>query len=86
MLHKPGIVYATTPDGLELPVIDLTHPAFAIPDDPASRSSLTQQYKLTEEKNAKGPVFLRRLFLKLGSRQSQLLRALSQPSGSFLGA
>jgi hypothetical protein len=26
---KPGVCYATTNDGIELPVIDLTHPAFA---------------------------------------------------------
>lgn len=85
MQHKPGIVYANTPDGLELPVIDLTHPAFAIADDPSFRAALTEQYQRTEEKNAKGPVFLRRLFIKLGARSSQLLRALSQPSDSFLG-
>ena len=31
-----AVVFATTADGLKLPVIDVTHPAFAIPDDPAS--------------------------------------------------
>jgi hypothetical protein len=85
MVHKPGVLYTTTPDGLELPVIDLTHPSFAIADDPASLAALTEQYKAAEEKNHKGPVFLRRLFLKAGARQSQLLRALNEPSGSFLG-
>jgi len=85
LLHRPGIVYTTTPEGLELPVIDLTNPSFAIADDPVSRAALTEQYKLTEDKNARGPVFLRRIFIKLGARQSQLLRALSQPAGSFLG-
>jgi hypothetical protein len=85
MIHKPGIVYATAPDGLELPVIDITHPDFAIADDHASRAALIEQYKLTEENNAKGPVFLRRIFMKLGARRSQLLRALIKPSGSYLG-
>ena len=85
MLHRPGIVYATTLEGLELPVIDLTHPDFAIADDPASRAALTEQYRVTEEKNAKVPVFLRRIFIKLGARRSQLLRALGEPAGSFLG-
>ncbi len=28
--HKPGLVYAATDEGLELPVIDVTHPAFAL--------------------------------------------------------
>lgn len=85
MHHRPGIYYTTTREGLELPVIDLTHPAFAIADNLAARAALNEQYKLTEEKNARGPVFLRRIFVKLGARQSQLLRALSQPVGSFLG-
>lgn len=85
MVHKPGIIYTTTSDGLELPVIDLTHPAFAIPDDPASRAALTDQYNVATVKDAKGPVFLRRIFMKLGARRSQLLRALIEPSGSFLG-
>ena len=31
-----AVVFATTADGLRLPVIDVTHPAFAVPDDPAS--------------------------------------------------
>jgi hypothetical protein len=34
-----AIVFATTADGLRLPVIDVTHPAFAVPDDPASRAA-----------------------------------------------
>jgi len=85
MVHQPGIVYATTPDGLELPIIDITHPAFAIPDDPASRSELIEQYKLTSANESRGPIFIRRLFMKLGARRSQLLRALIEPRGSFLG-
>ena len=33
---RRAVVFATTADGLRLPVIDVTHPAFAIADDPAS--------------------------------------------------
>ena len=85
MVHQPGIVYATTADGLDLPIIDITHPAFAIPDDPASRAALIEEYNEKTAADTRGPVFLRRLFMKLGARRSQLLRALLEPAGSFLG-
>ena len=85
MTHQPGVVYANTADNLELPVIDVTHPAFAIPDDPNSRATLIEQYKEATANDIKGPVFLRRLSMKLGARHSQLLRALIEPSNSFLG-
>jgi len=85
MVHQQGIVYATTADGIELPIIDVTSPLFAVPDDPASFDALLAEYKVAEEKQAKTPVLLRRLFMKLGSRRSQLLRALFLPEGSFLG-
>lgn len=85
MVHKTGIVYASTTDGMELPIIDITHPEFALLEDPASIAALTADYKIAEEKQAKTPVFLRRLFMKLGSRRSELLRALLKPTGSFLG-
>ena len=38
---KPGVCYAPTDDGVELPVIDITHPAFALglsEDDLAKRT------------------------------------------------
>jgi hypothetical protein len=31
-----AVVFATTADGLRLPVIDVTNPEFAVPDDPVS--------------------------------------------------
>jgi hypothetical protein len=85
MIHRQGIVYANTSDSLELPVIDVTHPAFAIPDGPTPRAALVEQYKAATANDLKGPAFLRRIFMKLGARRSQLLRALIEPSGSFLG-
>jgi hypothetical protein len=85
MIHRPSIVYANTSDNLELPVIDVTHPDFAIPDDPASRAALVEQYNTATANDLKGPAFLRRIFMKLGARRSQLLRALIEPSSSFLG-
>lgn len=85
MTHHQGIVYATTSDGYELPIIDITHPAFAVPDDPASLASLRAQYRAAEQQQARLPVFIRRLMMKMGARQSELLRALVAPEQSFLG-
>jgi hypothetical protein len=85
LIHQQGIVYAKTSDGIELPIVDITTQHFAVPSDPTSLIELTEQYKLAEEKQAKTPVFLQRLFMKLGSRRSQILRALIDPEESFLG-
>lgn len=82
--HQPGIVYAKTADGYELPVIDITHPAFAVPHDPESLASLTAEYYTTEREQAKIPVFVKRFFMKLGARRSELMRALVAPEQSFL--
>jgi hypothetical protein len=38
------VVFATTTDGLRLPVIDVTHPAFAVPDDPASVAARSDSF------------------------------------------
>jgi hypothetical protein len=56
----PGVSYAVTDDGLELPVIDVTHPAFAIAPTEAEIEALTaalnemieRQRSLTEEQQA----------------------------------
>ncbi|WP_035355613.1 hypothetical protein [Edaphobacter aggregans] len=85
MTHQQGIVYATTSDGYELPIIDITHPAFAVPEDPASLASLTAQYRAAEQQQARLPLFIRRLMMRLGARKSELLRALVAPEQSFLG-
>jgi hypothetical protein len=41
---KPGVSYAFTDDGLELPVIDVTHPAFAIAPTEAELAALTDAF------------------------------------------
>jgi hypothetical protein len=41
---KAGVSYAFTDDGIELPVIDVTHPAFAIAPTDAELTALTDAY------------------------------------------
>jgi hypothetical protein len=40
---KPGVCYAFTDDGIELPVIDITHPAFACDVAPAELSAIIEE-------------------------------------------
>ncbi len=43
---RPGIRYALTDDGVELPVIDLTHPAFGdVPGQAAQEQAVTRYLK-----------------------------------------
>src|SRR5262245_65162998 len=39
-----AVVFATTADGLRLPVIDVTHPAFAIPDEDRKSTRLNSSH------------------------------------------
>jgi len=41
---KAGVSYAVTNDGLELPVVDVTHPAFAAELSPEKQQALLGQF------------------------------------------
>ena len=47
------LAFATTPDGLRLPVIDVTHPAFAVADEPASLAARRDAF-LAWDRRGKG--------------------------------
>src|SRR5262245_16197583 len=49
------VVFATTADGLRLPVIDVTHPAFAVPDDPASLAARRDAFLAWDRRNRRIP-------------------------------
>ena len=70
---SPTIVFATTADGLRLPVIDVTHPAFAVPDDPASRVARRDAILDWDRRNRLTPEIVTRLLMWLGARRSPLL-------------
>jgi hypothetical protein len=75
---KPGLSYAFSDDGLELPVIDLTHPAFEF-NPGADELSVVSGATLRRLKDmTKLPRFVQRYV----TRRSVLLRDASQP---FLG-
>jgi hypothetical protein len=81
---RPGVGYALTEDGLELPVIDLTHPAFGdLPDD-AAQEQAVREYLEATARAARTPGVLRDAVLWLMSRRSLLMRAIRDSGGSYL--
>ena len=78
------VVFATTADGLRLPVIDVTHPAFAIPDDPASRAARHDAFLAWDRRNRRMPTIVTRLLMRLAARRSLLLRKLLALDNGYL--
>ncbi|MDW6020249.1 hypothetical protein SAZ10_00570 [Mesorhizobium sp. BAC0120] len=78
------IVYATTADGLSLPVIDVTHPAFAVPDDPASLAARRDEILALARRNRFMPAFVTRQLMRLAAPRSPLLRKLLASDRDYL--
>lgn len=81
---ETGLVFALTTDGLRLPVIDVTHPAFAIPDDPASSAARLDEFVAWDRRNHRMPRFVSRFFMRLAARRSRLLRRLLASDDEYL--
>jgi hypothetical protein len=78
------IAFATTADGLRLPVIDVTNPAFAISDDPASSEKSRAAFLAWHDRNNRMPRIVTRLLMRFGARRSRLLRKLLASDDSYL--
>jgi hypothetical protein len=79
-----AVVYATTADGLRLPVIDVTHPAFAVPDDPASLAARRDAFLAWDRRNLRMPGVITRLLIRLAARRSPLLRKMMLSGDEYL--
>src|SRR4051794_16546880 len=79
-----GIVFATTADGLRLPVIDVTLPAFAVADDPASIAARQDAFLAWDRRNRLMPPFAMWLLMRLAARRSPLLRRIMTPDNEYL--
>jgi hypothetical protein len=75
---------ATTREGYDLPVIDLTDPRFAVPDDPVAARALHDAFIADERSRRFIPQFIMRMMLRAAARQSRLVRAVFAPQGGFL--
>lgn len=80
----PDIAYAATDDGVRLPVIDITQPAFALPDAPASLAALGVAYRKSEQRYALVPRFVMNFMMRSAARRSRLLADILDPDTSFL--
>jgi hypothetical protein len=73
------LLYATTDDGMNLPVIDVTHPAFAVSPTEAGLAAMAEQY-LAESSDREQRLNAIRDTLS----RTMLGRALMSASGSYL--
>jgi hypothetical protein len=78
------VVFATTTDGLRLPVIDVTHPAFAVPDDPASLAARRDAFLAWDRRNRRMPSIVTRLLMRLAAQRSPLLRKMLASDNEYL--
>jgi hypothetical protein len=80
----PGVCYAATADGVELPVIDITHPAFALALSDADVAALQRTFFAEATRRGWMPGFLRRRLFRWYLGRSVLGRGLMNASGGFL--
>ena len=80
----PGIATAKTPDGYELPVIDVTDPRFAVADDPVATRALYDTFAAGERRRRWIPKFMMRAMLRAAARQSRLCQAMFMSNAGYL--
>jgi hypothetical protein len=81
---KAGVCYAVTDDGLELPVIDVTHAAFEVLLSEDELKALLQQFLQDVKGPEKVPAFLRQLLFSFMRQRSVIMRGLMGASGTFM--
>jgi hypothetical protein len=81
---KPNVRYAVTDDGLELPVIDVTHPAFEVSLNENELNTQLQQFIQDTKRPEKIPPFLRRLMFGFMSSRSTIMRGLMGADGTYM--
>ncbi|HEY2836255.1 MAG TPA: hypothetical protein VGI89_06775 [Rhizomicrobium sp.] len=79
-----GVFSAPTKDGNQLPIIDLTHARFFVPDDPAAIAALHARVRTEERSTRRLPKFLLRWLMRRAMAQSRLMQALFHPNADFL--
>jgi hypothetical protein len=67
-----------------LPVIDVTHPAFGVPDDPASLAARRDAFLAWDRRNRRMPWIVTRLLMRLAARRSLLLRKILGSGNEYL--
>jgi len=81
---RPGVCYAVTRDDVELPVVDVTHPAFAISIRDAEQKAQVEKFLRQGIPFAIVPKRLRELVLRFLLRESVLAQGIQQASSTFM--
>ncbi len=81
---KTGVCYATTDDGVELPVIDITHPTFALGLSDEDLAKRTEAYIRETERWERFPSFLRNMATRYFQKHSILARGGTGADGALL--
>jgi hypothetical protein len=81
---RPGVYYAVTRDGIELPIVDVTNPAFAVSLSEAEQRALTGKFLRDSEPLERLPRPLRNLVLRIFLRGSAVSRGVRQSRGTFM--
>jgi hypothetical protein len=81
---RPGVCYALTDDGVELPVIDLTHPAFSDVPGQAAQEQAASDYLKSAARQARTPRILKGGLYWLLSLRSPLIRAIRGAASGYL--
>jgi hypothetical protein len=80
------LLYASTDDGLQLPIIDVTHPAFAIAISDEELRDRVARFLREPPPFARLPAFLRSLVLRFVLRRSRLAAGLRKSERGVLSS
>jgi len=83
--REDSIAFARTREGFALPVIDVTHPRFALPADPTTLvQRLSDAFAAEERRWRLIPPFIMRMMLRSAARRSRLVHAVFHSESGFL--
>jgi hypothetical protein len=84
MMSTKRVAHAATAGGYELPVIDVTHPAFKVDGSPEAVENIRRAFAVEEAQRKRMPKWLFRFVVFLAARRSLLMRALVKPESPVL--
>jgi hypothetical protein len=81
---QDDVTYARTREGFDLPVIDVTHPRFAVGHDPAAVRAAYEEFAQGERRRGWIPKFIMRRMLRAAAAKSRLVHAMFHSQAGFL--
>lgn len=82
-MKKPNVYYAQA-DGLELPIIDVTNPEFALSIGPAEQRAMLEKFSRSQWPFRLLPRWLRRKMFESLTKRSVLARAVRPTNGAYV--